>query len=248
MKRHSIVFLIALTAAVALSLTASCIETGIDIQMTDEELSLSPVAPATTKAPIDGSVALPRYHSDGTTPRKLKVSAYHNAAAGIGTSATYFTNTTFTYFGLNGSKAQWQGGTSSAPLPKYWPSSGTLNLFAFCANGVGGASADNPTPTYNVGSKVSDGATVTLGDNSATQVDVVFGGISAQTRDATGNAMTMRHAQALIVFTAESTVARNATTNAGVTINSITLNGAYFGGTLTMDMRQAAGSQCTCPR
>ena len=230
----------------ALFMLTSCLEIN-DIHPEDstEELCVSPVAATTTKAPIDGSVSLPRYHSDGSTLRKLKVSAYWNADAGRGTSANYFDNVTFTYFSTSGSKAQWKGGTATSPQPRYWPSSGSLDLFAYCANGIGTASADNPVPTYDVGTKVSTGATITVGDNSSTQVDIVFGGATGQTRVSDGNTMTMRHAQALIVFTAKSDVARNTTTNTGVTIRRIILNDAYFGGTLTMDTRGAVGNQCS---
>jgi len=237
-------FSLVLLMVLALSLV-SCLDiTDISREASPGELCLAPVSAAVTKAPIDGNVALPRYHTDGSTPRKLKVSAYWNAPAGKGTSADYFDNTTFTYFTTTNSKAQWQGGTLSNPLPKFWPAAGTLDMFAFCANGVGTSSTDNPTPAYNVGSKVSDGATITVGDNSSTQVDIVFGGAGGQTRVTDGNAMTMHHAQALVVFTAESTVARNTTANTGVTIKTITLNDAYFGGTLKMDMTQEAGNRC----
>ena len=53
-------------------LLTSCLEIN-DIHPEDstEELCVSPVAATTTKAPIDGAVSLPRYHSDGSTLRKL---------------------------------------------------------------------------------------------------------------------------------------------------------------------------------
>ena len=218
----------------------------IEYQATNqpEEMELFPVNSSVTKAPIDGAVALP-------TNRKMKVSAYYNLGSTDprGSAGDYFSNATFTYHTTASGTARWRGGTTSAPAPKYWPLRGNLDIFAFSADAIGSAT-DNPTPTYNVGSpvKVSNGATITVGDNSSSQVDIVFGKMLTQTRIATGNPMTMHHAQALLVFTAQSNIARNTTTNYGVTIKEIVLENAYFGGTLKMDVTgwpSATYSECT---
>lgn len=219
-------------------ISAACSDVQYDSEAEDL-MEIVPMASSATKAPIDGAVALP-------SDRKLKVSAYYNVGTTSprGESGDYFSNVTFTYFTEPG---RWRGGTEAAPAPRYWPLRGNLDIFAYSADGIAAAANDNPTPTYNVGSpvKVSNGATVTIGDNSSTQVDIVFGNMLNQTKIATGNPLTMRHAQALIVFTASSNVAYNASTNYGITIDQIVLENAYFGGTLKMDVTASAGSQCT---
>ena len=212
------VFFLAVMAFVA----ASCAE--ISTKEVEEALKnpleLMPLTDVSTKAAIDGTV----FPND----RTLVVSAYYNAERGD--SGNYFSNTTFS---RNSSNGRWV-----AANPKFWPFSGTLDIFAYSCDGL--TQSDR---TYL--SKVTDGVTVTLSDNRTTQTDVLFGHVAANSRVETGNPMTMRHAEALLVFTASSVVDYNETMNFGITINSITVENAYYSGRLAVNATADLYSQCT---
>lgn len=218
-------------------LVQSCLDVNAPLsEQSPEEMSVKAYVGPQTKDPIDGTT-LP-------ADRTLKMSAYWNAPTGRGTSANYFSNVTFSEDASGTNK--WRGGTKSGSTftsaPRYWPQTGTLDLFAYSANGLA-CGAVNGTQTYKA--KVADGVTLSIEDNNTTQTDILFGRVAAATRVDGGNAMTLRHAQALLVWTAESTVAYNATTNYGITLNAIKLEEAYFSGTLAIDGTAAAGSNCT---
>lgn len=205
----------------------SCSEVSVlEVPEKLQEIQLFPVSSMTTKAAIDGNVALP-------SDRTLVVSAYYNAVTG--TSGDYFKNTTFAKDG-----ASWSALSSS----KYWPLSGSLDLFAFSGDGLAlGA------PTYHL-SNCGMGARFTVGsnkvgDDSAGQVDIVFGRAVAQQRVPSGNVMALHHANALLVFFASSSVGRDASTNVGITIKHIYLNNARYEGTLAIDASAAVHEQCT---
>ena len=233
-----------MTLAAAFLFAVSCNELSI-VEEQDAEfaISMSPGVDVTTKAAIDGTTF--------PTTRSMKVSAYYNAPSGRGTSANYFSNTRFVY---NSTDQVW-----AAEDTKYWPFNctagsdpqGTLDFFAYSVsdNGTGACDIAGYSPTYLT--NVAQGATVVVPDNFTNQYDMIFGRSTGCMRTTSGTAkqkavpMTMRHAMALIVFTASCNVERNTTTNTGITINSIVLEDAFFGGTVAMNCTAAAGSQCT---
>ena len=165
----------------------------------------------------------------------MNVSAYYNAPSGMSTSGDYFSNTQFTKMS---DANRWR-----ATDAKYWPQNGTLDLFAYSADGLSCGNTSY-TPTYHL-ANVARGVTLSVADNYSTQCDILFGRVAAATRDASGNAMQMRHAEACIIVAASSTVAYNSTTNVGVTLDAVTVNSVKCSGTLAIDATQAAGSQCT---
>ena len=183
-------------------------------------LELLPVTDAPTKAAIDGS-GFP-------TDRSLVVSAYFNSERSD--RGNYFNNTSF--------RRDASSGTWSAVDPKYWPAGGSLDIFAYSCDGLTVTNQTYP-------SKWSDGVTITLSDNRTQQTDVLFGHFADNTRIASGNPMTMRHACALLVFTARSNIAYDASSNVGVTINKITVENAYYSGRLSVNATAALYSQCT---
>ena len=226
-----------------LAVMASCNEFSVTEEGSEFPIEMSPGVDVNTKAPIDGTTF--------PTTRSMKVSAYYNAPSGRGTSANYFSNTRFT----RNSDGVW-----AAMNTKYWPFNctagsnpqGTLDLFAYSVSddGTGACDVVGYTPSYHL-TNVAQGCTVVVPDNFTNQYDMIFGRSAGCTRTTTGTAvqkavpMTFRHAMACIIFTASCNVERNTTNNTGITITSIVLEDAYYGGTVAMDATQAAGSQCT---
>lgn len=221
-----------------------------ELTMSEESeypIFMSPGVDVVTKAAIDGTTF--------PTSRSMKVSAYYNAPAGRGTSGNYFSNTRFTY----------NSGIWAATDTKYWPFNctagadpqGTLDLFAYSVSddGTGACDVAGYAPTYHLpsgspGTNVSLGCTVAVPDNYSYQYDMLFGRSANCTRTTSGSAvqkavpMTMRHAMALVIFTASCNIERNTTNNTGITINSIVLEDAYYGGTVAIDATASAGNQC----
>lgn len=159
-----------------------------------------------TRAPIFGTVM--------PTSRTLVFSTYHNASEG--SSANFFTGINFTK--KTGDNTIWQ-------CDKYWPLTGTLDFLGYCLD-------DNSrVSSVTWGSNVAASVAMTLADNKSNQDDLLVGGASALT--ASSNAVVFKHAEALLTFNAKASVAYNATTNYGITINSITINNVYNGGRVT---------------
>lgn len=209
MARVSLAVGVAVFGTMAAGFLSSCVETQ-DVPESAVALEIRPVSGAATKAAIDGTVF--------PVDRSMVVSAYFNAPAGLGSSADYFWNTTFAKDG-----DIWK----STADPKFWPMNGTLDIFAYSADGL-----SLTGQTYYT--KKADGVTVTVPDNATVQTDILACGVRAQTKNTEGVPMAFRHAQALVCFTAESNVAYNAASNYGITITGITLKDAYYGGTLDM--------------
>lgn len=157
----------------------------------------------------------------------MVVSAYRNNDALVApddASANYFQGIKFSK-----SDAVWHAAT-----PKYWPLTGNLDLLAIAGSGLNTA-ANGVVPTFTWNSdNVAGSVVATIPDNSAKFDDILFGGSNAQTYMASGNPIVFRHAESAVVFTASSNVAYNAETNVGVTIDSISVNGAKYSGTLTV--------------
>ena len=175
-----------------------------DIYSEDYAILLSPTTSPSTKAPVSGT---------SFPDRNIVAAAYYYAPSG-GTSGTFFSNLVFS---KNGSV--WTA-------DKYWPLGGQLDLLAYSCPQL------NPTPSYT-GAKVTDEVTVTVGDNSSVQEDILYA-YAAPTERVSNIGLVFKHAQALIGFKAKSDVAYNSTTNVGLTITGITLNGAKYSGTCLM--------------
>lgn len=179
---------------------------------------------------VSGSSLTTRSAVSGTTfpaGYDMVVSAYRNNDALVApddASKNYFEGIKFTK-----GEAVWHAAT-----PKYWPLTGNLDLLAIAGSGLNTA-ANGVVPTFVWNTdNVAGSVVATIPDNSAKFDDILFGGSNAQTYMASGNPIVFRHAESAVVFTASSNVAYNAETNVGVTIDSISVNGAKYSGTLTV--------------
>lgn len=172
-----------------------------------DEICLDAYAAAATKAPVTGTT-----FPEGWT---IRLSAYHTAPNG--TVQEYFSDVPFTRQGT-----VWKAGTAAAPNPKYWPSQGTLTFFARTAMpaGTAGVSAD------------PDERVATVGDNSASQTDILFAMKAPMTKTASAVPMVFYHQQALVAFRAKG-AAYDATNNIGFTVTGVDILDANFAGTLT---------------
>lgn len=195
-----------ITLLIAASIMSSCQDMLIDVPcVATQAILISPEASVLTKAPLGGTV-LP-------SDRTLVMSAYHNAASG-GTSQNYFSGVTFSRSG-----SSWEGG-------KHWPATGSLDLFAYSADGLSvGASYKT-----NVG----QGVTLTVPDNSTAQTDILWGYQGTATSSSAATPLTMRHAEAALAFTAKAAKAYDAENNLGITITGITVNDVKCSGTVSL--------------
>lgn len=129
--------------------------------------------------------------------------------------AAWFTGVTFRHDATLGA---WHGVPS-----KYWPLEGTLNLFS-CSTVSWGSALSWSVPA-------TSGATLVMGDNSATQDDIVFAS-AASVAPAAPVPMVFSHAQTMVSFTVGADVAYDETTNTGIAITGITLSPAWWSGTV----------------
>ena len=189
-------------AAAAVACIA-CNKTEVATVESDAPITVGVYNGVMTKAPISGTTM--------PTSRQIIFSTYYNAVEG--TSANYFQNILFTY----------STGTIWT-TKKYWPLTGTLDFLGY--------TMDNNSRVSGVswGTNTAASVTMTLADNNANQDDLLVGGASALT--AASNAVVFKHAQALLTFNAKCSVAYNATTNLGITINDIKVNSSYHAGTV----------------
>lgn len=199
MKLVKFVLILTLTAMSATSCLKEIVVQGVD----SGELTLNPRVDLLTKAPIAGT-AFPE-------SRTIVLSAYNNVPGG--TSANFFQNISFAKETALGS---WTGGGGTNP--KYWPVTGTLDLLAYSADGFSPAL----TPDYN-STNCSADVTLTVPDNSAAQVDILWTGAQGKAAAPTALAMTFKHAEAAVAFNAKAEVPYDAAANLGITINNITL-------------------------
>jgi len=142
------------------------------------------------------------------TTRAMYVASYNRAAG-----ANHFPCTKFSY----------NSGSWSAD--KSWPLSGSLDFLAYSpgASSVTSVSWGSPNATASV--------TMTMPDNSSLQEDLLVGGVAERPANSSVS-IEFKHAEAYLTFTAKAAESYNATTNRGVTINSITLKSAYHSGTV----------------
>ena len=206
---HSHTLLRAFTAFFIFSLSSCGIDTPQHVPESDKPLVLGAQqvwVSEETKSPVSGTTF--------PTTLPMVISAYSSASA-----ATYFSGIPFAYSAGAGGWA--------ASSTKYWPQTGTLDLLAYSAPGL------NPTVTYQ--SNASAGITsFVTGDNRTAQADIMFGAVSGCSYSPSSKPnLSFKHALSLVSFTARCPeVSYNGTT--GITIESITLSTAYYGGTCSV--------------
>lgn len=158
------------------------------------------------------------------TTSDIEVAAYN---AGVG---EFFAHTTFgyNYAAGAGSGTNNKWGCKSGAI--YWPFTAcTINFLAY-------ANLTSGSATWGTSSNDASKVVLTMADNKTEQNDLMYA-VGQGSVVQTGNALTIpddvdmvfKHAQSLITFKAKASVA------SAVTINSITLNNAYYSGTLTID-------------
>lgn len=126
---------------------------------------------------------------------------------------------------------------------KYWPLTGKLDFLCIACAGLNTASNGvEPSCVWGESGVVSRKVVVTVPDNGNAFDDILYGAANAQTYSASGNAVAFKHAMSAVVFTAHSNVAYDAASNVGITIDSISVNGAKYSGTLTVSNPAAGGS------
>ena len=178
------------------------------------EIAFKPLAQPATRAAVDGT-AFP-------TANAMQVAAYD-----ITNSRNFFTRTTFSY---SGAGTIWTGG-------KYWPlSAAYINFLAYTGfQGTAGSETHGATWASDEASQVI----LVMTDNKTAQKDLMYAIGNGQVTQSdnsltfpTNVPMVFKHAQAWISFKAD---AYDATSGGKVTLNSITLNGAKYNGTYTIN-------------
>ena len=205
----------------ALAMTACTNETN-EFVGSDQarEISFAPVAQPASRGQY--SVITTAFPNDNT----MEVKCYQTQPS----AAAYFDKTTFS----KGDGATWKGG-------QYWPlSAAKLNFFAVSGHGL---TANHITIADAL---ATAGVAYTTANTyaSTTQSDIMYAfGRGEVTKD--GNALTFptkvdmdfKHALALIDFEVKG---NSATEVGAIKVNSITLNGATYNGTLTLTNTNAA--------
>lgn len=216
-----------LTATALLALSACNKESDKGVY-SETEIGLRAMSSA-TKSAINGT-AFP----DGYD---MLVSAYFNtgAFAGGDTPKNYFEGI---HFAKNGTA--WKSTTQ----PKYYPIDGTLDFLAIASAGLNTpGNGIVPTAAWGAGdpSNVAKQVVVTVPDNSAKFDDLLYGAANAQGISTSGTGIAFQHAMTSVVFVAKCNVAYDATTNVGITLTGITIDGANYSGTLTVENPAAGG-------
>ena len=219
-----------LASVAALSFTACTNETeeyvGAGSANQANEISLFALNQNATRSAIAGT-AFPQAYD-------MMVSAYYNKSTAGGTSANYFEGIKFGYDNTSG---KWKSENGA----KYYPIEGTLDFLAVASAGYNVAEKGiAPAADWNDGNVASQ-VVLTVPANNTKFDDLLYGAANAQPRSTTGTPMTFYHAMTSVVFNAKSNVAYNAGTNAGITINSITVKNAKQTGTLTISNPSAGG-------
>lgn len=214
-----------LTATALLALSACNKESDKGVY-SETEIGLRAMSSA-TKSAINGT-AFP----DGYD---MLVSAYFNtgAFAGGDTPKNYFEGI---HFAKNGTA--WKSTTQ----PKYYPIDGTLDFLAIASAGLkDDEKGIVPTAVWGASSNVAKQVVVTVPDNSAKFDDLLYGAANAQGISTSGTGIAFQHAMTSVVFVAKCNVAYDATTNVGITLTGITIDGAKYSGTLTVENPAAGG-------
>jgi len=194
-----------------------------------KEIRILALHRANTKSPVDGSAFPSGYN--------LIVSAYRNLGTYQGDgdqAADYFAGVTFSQSGTVWKEA------------KYWPLDGSLDFLAYGTAGLKDADKGiRPTAVWGENSNVARKLVLTVPDNSVKFDDLLYGASNHQVYSANGNAMVLKHAEAVVCFAADANVAYDPETNKGVTIDGITIDNAYFSGKLTVLNPEAGGGSGT---
>lgn len=212
-------------AAAAMALFAGCQKTEVVYQNDGpQEISFFAVNKVATKTPVDGATYPIDYD--------MQVAAYLAAGgAGETTGGNYFAGTTFSSVaqGTSPETYLWTG-------KRYWPLTySKINFLAVAQPKTGYAGAGSVETTFNT---TAQSATVTFKDNHITnnkynQFDLMYAagfGDHSVTTPYPDVEMVFKHALSWINFT----VATNNVDDVTITVNSIKLNGAHYGGTLTL--------------
>ncbi len=225
MKKY---FMIAAAAVLAL---ASCQkeEQIRDNTVPDNEIVLKSVS-GMTKSAINGTSFPADYD--------MLVSAYRNLDAdhkGEDNASNFFEGIKFSQSGTI-----WKGAT-----PKYWPLTGKLDFLCIASAGLKATGTGIvPVCEWKSGNVASE-VVVSVPANSQRFDDLMYGASNDQVYVSSGNSVQFKHAQAAVVFTAKSNVSYDATTNVGITIDKITIDGAKYSGTLTVSNPAAGGGTGT---
>ncbi len=217
-----------LTAVLALLVLAGCSRDGsridTDIPGLRREIGLRPMSGAPTRSAISGT-AFPQVYD-------MRVSAYLNGA----TSRNYFSDA-----GFGNVDGIWKSLSDAL----YYPSQGTLDFLAVASAGYhASASGIAPSASWNADNCAGE-VVLTVPDNGGKFDDLLFGALNGQSASVGGVPMEFRHAMTSVVFIARSNSEYNATSNSGITIRSITLDGAKYSGTLTVSNPGAGGGSGT---
>lgn len=228
----------AIAAIAAAILTACNVDSiaSLDENAAPEEIGLR-VRGMQTKSAINGT-AFPIGYD-------MLVSAYKNLGshAGEDVAATYFEGIRFGAVNTTEAPADPVYVWKSEMGAKYWPLDGSLDFLAIACAGLN-SSSTGIVPTCVWGDASGNDAAkvvVTVPDNSAKFDDLLFSYLNDEDPSAAGADMTFNHAMTSVVFLAKCNVAYNAGNNAGITINSITIDGAKYSGTLTLLNPEAGG-------
>ena len=224
-KKRFIFLAVAAGMALAACNTLSETEDGA----TRSEIRILALQRANTKSPLAG-IEFPEGYD-------LKVSAYRNLGDYQGDgdhAADYFANVTFSRSGTVWKEA------------KYWPLDGSLDFLAYATAGLKDAAKGvRPTAVWGDNGIVARKLVLTVPDNSEKFDDILYGASNHQVYSANGNAMVLKHAGAVVCFAADANVEYDAVNNKGVTIDRITVDNAYYAGTLTILNPEAAGGAGT---
>ena len=207
-------------AAAALALFASCQKTEVVYNEGPQEISFVAVNKVATKTPVDG-----------TTFRRgdnMQVAAYIVEGAADGWGHDFFSKT---LFAKEGSASYWTGQPA-----RYWPlTTSKINFLAVTQ--VAGGIDGKTDVTFD--SPYASKAVIDFKENNChNQCDLMFAagqGIHEQGAKYDQVSMVFKHALAWINFrVSTSTPAPTGTEGCTITVNSITLNNAVYGGKLTL--------------
>ncbi len=160
-----------------------------------------------TKAPLVGTTF--------PTSRPMVVSAYASSS-----SSTYFSGIEFSYDETAGG---WEAGSA-----EYWPQEGTLDFLAYSCPDLTPSVSWNTNASYQMTFTVGTDAT---GRNRTVQDDILFGAAAGCSYSPSSKpGIAFKHALALVSFTGRCPDMSHGGGN-GITIESITLASAYYGGT-----------------
>lgn len=200
--------------------------TAMDSPEAARSISLRPYNGVMYKSAVNGTKFPESYD--------LLVSAYRNPgqnAASEDAAGSYFTGIHFKKSGSVWKEA------------KYWPLDGTLDFLAIASAGLNtAANGIVPTVVWGEGTpSVNAGkAVVSVPDNSSKFDDLLYGALNGQSWLTDGNPLVMKHANAALAFALSTNAAYDESSNAGITIDSLTIDGAKWSGTLTVSNPGAA--------